>query len=64
MTRKAFHGTHTGPLMGIPPTGKRVTIDVIDIVRVANGQIVEHWNIVDQMGLMQQLGVIPMPQAA
>ena len=61
VTRKVFHGTHLGPLMGIPPTGREVTIHVTDIVRVVNGQIVEHWNNVDQLGLMQQLGVIPMP---
>ena len=60
VTRKAFHGTHLGPLMGIPPTGKRVTIGVIDIVRVVEGKIVEHWCVVDQMGLMQQLGVLPV----
>jgi predicted ester cyclase len=59
VTRKAFHGTHPGPLMSIPPTGKQVTIRVIDIVRVVNGQIVEHWSVVDQLGLMHQLGVIP-----
>src|SRR4051812_34917313 len=42
-TRKAITGTHTGPLMGIPPTDKKVTIDVIDIVRVKDGKYVEHW---------------------
>ena len=61
VTRKTFHGTHLGPLMGIPPTGKKVTISIIDIVRVVNGQIAEHWNVVDQLGLMQQLGVVPQP---
>jgi predicted ester cyclase len=59
VTRKAFHGTHRGPLMEIPPTGKHVTIQVIDIVRVGNGKIVEHWSVVDQLGLLHQLGVIP-----
>ncbi len=59
VTRKAFHGTHCGLLMGIPPTGRTVTINVIDIVRVVNGKITEHWNVVDQLGLMQQLGAIP-----
>ena len=43
---------------GIPPTGREVAIEVIDIVRVADGQVVEHWNVVDQLGLMRQLGVI------
>jgi steroid delta-isomerase-like uncharacterized protein len=58
-TRKSFTGTHTGEFMGIPPTGKRATIEVIDFVRVREGKIVEHWNIVDQLGLMQQLGLAP-----
>jgi steroid delta-isomerase-like uncharacterized protein len=55
MTRKTFHGTHRGTFWGIPPTGKQVTIDLIDILRITDGQMVEHWNLVDWMGLMQQL---------
>jgi predicted ester cyclase len=42
-TRKTIHGTHLGVLMGIPPTGRRVAIDVIDIVRIEAGRYVEHW---------------------
>ncbi len=64
VTRKTFHGTHQGAFMGIPPTGKPVQIKVIDIVRIVDGQIAEHWNVVDQLGLMQQLGVVPAPEAA
>jgi predicted SnoaL-like aldol condensation-catalyzing enzyme len=44
-TRKTISGTHTGPFAGIAPTGKPVSIDVIDVVRVRNGQYVEHWGI-------------------
>jgi steroid delta-isomerase-like uncharacterized protein len=58
VTRKVFHGTHRGELMGIPPTGREVQIEVIDIVRIAGGQIVEHWNVVDRLGLLQQLGAL------
>lgn len=58
VTRKVFHGTHRGELMGIPPTGREVQIEVIDIVRVEDGQIVEHWNVVDRLGLLQQLGAL------
>lgn len=64
VTRKTFHGIHEGDFMGIPPTGRQVAFDVIDIVRIVDGRIVEHWNVVDQMGLMQQLGVIPSPEQA
>jgi steroid delta-isomerase-like uncharacterized protein len=61
ITRKTFHGTHRGDFMGIPPTGAEVAFDVIDIVRVRDGKIVEHWNVVDAMALMTQLGAIPAP---
>ena len=58
-TRKTFHGTHQGEFMGIPPTGQQVSIGLIDIVRIADGQVVEHWSMVDNLGMMQQLGGIP-----
>jgi predicted ester cyclase len=45
--------------MAIPPTGREVSIGGVAIDRFENGQSVEHWEIFDQMGLMQQLGVIP-----
>lgn len=44
-TRKAITGTHTGVLMGIQPTNKKIKIDVIDIVRLHNGKYVEHWGL-------------------
>lgn len=58
-TYKTFNGTHLGEFMGIPPTGKPVSIRVMDIVRYADGKIVEHWNVVDMAGLLQQLGAMP-----
>jgi predicted ester cyclase len=42
-TRKTIHGTHTGRLQGIAPTGKAIAIEVIDIVRLREGRYVEHW---------------------
>ena len=59
VTRKTFHGTHKGELMGIAPTGREVAFDVIDIVRVRDNQMVEHWNVVDALSLMTQLGALP-----
>jgi len=44
-TRKTVHGTHQGELMGIAPTNKRISIEVIDIVRLENGRYVEHWGV-------------------
>ena len=55
---KTFYGTHKRDFLGIPPTGKEVTIELIEIVRVSDGKITEHWNVVDQLGLMQQLSAI------
>jgi predicted ester cyclase len=54
-----FRGRHDGDFQGIPATGRDVEIHVIDIVRVHDGQIVEHWNCVDRLGLLAQLGVVP-----
>ena len=61
VTRWTAVGTHTAELMGIPATNKQVTVPGIDIHRIVAGKIVEHWGQFDQMGMMQQLGVIPAP---
>jgi steroid delta-isomerase-like uncharacterized protein len=59
VTRWRASATHLGPLMGIPATGKRVTVSGIGIHRIARGKIVEQWGIDDTLGLMQQLGLVP-----
>jgi steroid delta-isomerase-like uncharacterized protein len=59
--RSTIRGTHSGPFRGIPPTGKQVTITAINILRLQNGQFVENWGEQDNLGLLQQLGVIPSP---
>ncbi len=60
--RSTWSGTHQGEFMGIPATGRRVTVSAIDISRVADGRIVEHWEQSDALGLMQQLGVVSPPE--
>ena len=55
-TYKTFTGTNSGEFFGQPPTGKRATIRVMDFIRYRDGQIAEHWNIVDTAGLAAQLG--------
>ena len=62
--RWTYRGTHQGELMGIPPTGQEVTITGITIDSVSDGRIAEEWNHFDQLGLLQQLGVVPTPGAA
>jgi steroid delta-isomerase-like uncharacterized protein len=57
--RVTWTGTHTGEFMGIAPTGKRVTVTETHIDQIANGKIVRHDGDSDQLGMLQQLGVIP-----
>jgi predicted ester cyclase len=57
--RWTLRATHTGDLMGIPPTGKSVAMCGIDIGRWQDGRLVELWHIEDIMGMMMQLGVVP-----
>jgi steroid delta-isomerase-like uncharacterized protein len=64
VTRWTAHGTHKGELVGIPATGKSSTVTGIAVDRIVNGKIAESWGIFDQFGMMQQLGVIPVPEAA
>jgi steroid delta-isomerase-like uncharacterized protein len=64
VTRWTADGTHKGELQGIPATGKSSTVTGIAVDRIVNGKIAETWGLFDQFGMMQQLGVIPMPEAA
>ena len=59
--RLVVTGTHRGDFVGIPPTGKQVSIQVFDLVRVVDGKMTEHWGLSDQFSLLQQLGAIPAP---
>ncbi len=65
--RWTMRGTNTGdlvtPMMRIPATGKQVTVMGLSIVRFAGEKLVELWVELDNLGLFQQLGVIPVPQA-
>ena len=57
-------GTHIGEFLGIPPTGKAFTMRGIDIYRVKDGKMAEHWNVVDMFGFYQQVGLIPETEPA
>jgi steroid delta-isomerase-like uncharacterized protein len=61
VTRWTARGTHQGELMGITPTGKEVTIKGIDVLRIAEGRIVERWAQFNDLEMMQQLGTISEP---
>lgn len=57
-------GTFKKAFMGMPPTGKHAEWREVHIVRLENGRVKEHWAVADQLGMLQQLGVIPVPQLA
>ncbi len=61
LIRWTLSGTQEGELMGIPPTGRRVTVTGFDLFRIERGKIAEMWQEADLLGMMQQLGVIPEP---
>jgi steroid delta-isomerase-like uncharacterized protein len=61
MLRMTWRGTQTRPFLFLPPSDKEASFGVIDIVRVADGKLVEHWGITDQLSAFQQLGAIPVP---
>jgi steroid delta-isomerase-like uncharacterized protein len=57
--RYTMRGTHQGEFMGVAPTGNRVEVTGIDIVRFEGGKVVEHWGNSDDLGMMQQIGAVP-----
>ena len=57
-------GTHVGEFAGIPPTGRTFTIAGIDVYRVADGLLCEHWHVIDQLAMLGQLGLLPEPAEA
>lgn len=56
-----MRGTHRGPLGRIGPTGRPIEVSGVNIERLAGGHIVEHWSVVDQTELFQQIGILPDP---
>jgi predicted ester cyclase len=61
VTRWKIQGTHKGEFQGIAPTGKRIIVTGIIISRIEEGKAVEEWEEIDQLGMLQQLGIIPSP---
>ncbi len=61
VARVSVSGTHQGEFLGIDPTGSRVAITGIDVLRIVDGKIVEHWGNFDDLGMLQQLGVVESP---
>jgi len=57
-------GTHSGPLANIPATGKKTNVTGVITSKLQDGKVVETWSLWDQLTLMQQIGVVPMPETA
>jgi len=52
-------GTQEGEFMGLPPSGRAVEVQLIDIMRFEDGLVVEHWGVMDMLSMLQQLGAVP-----
>ena len=64
-TRVRVEGTNTGDLRGLPPTGRRIDVRwLMNAARIERGQIVEEWEICDQLDIMRQLGLVQEPEVA
>lgn len=58
----SYHGTQQGTIRTLSPTGKPITVMGINIFRIVNGKMVEHWGLADRLSALQQLGVVPPPE--
>ena len=58
VARVVMTGTQTGTLFGIAPTGKHVEVNQINIEKIENGKITEHWRVTDELAMMKRLGVV------
>jgi steroid delta-isomerase-like uncharacterized protein len=58
-TRMTARATHMHDYLGVAATGKTVTCSLMGMVRIANGKIVEHWSVMDELFMLQQLGLVP-----
>lgn len=59
LVRLRVQGTHSGAFGDLAPTGKRIDIDVLDLFQIRNAVLVEHWALLDNLGMMKQLGALP-----
>ena len=55
-TFKTYHGTHEGPFLGIAPTHRKIQFESVDVMRVQNGKITDHWGVGNLLSLIQQIG--------
>ncbi len=58
-TYKTYHGTHEGTFWGLAPTGRQIHFETVDVMRVRNGKITDHWGVANLLSLAQQIGFAP-----
>ena len=58
-TRMTARATQRQPFMGVQPTGREIKCTVMGLARIVDGRIVEHWNVMDELYMLQQLGLVP-----
>ena len=63
-TYKTYHGTHDGPLLGFRPTHRKVHFESVDVMRVQDGKITDHWGVGNLLSLMQQIGAWTPPPSS
>src|SRR3954447_7612987 len=63
-TYKTYHGTHKGEFLGVAATGRAIHFETVDVMRVREGQIVEHWGVANLFSLLHQLGALPAASAS
>jgi steroid delta-isomerase-like uncharacterized protein len=59
--RFIMHGTHNGAFMGVPPTGKKIKVQAMNLYRFSDGKIIEEFGQPDMLGLLMQIGAVPAP---
>ena len=59
-TYKIYHGTQTGPILGVAPTGRIVEFETVDVMKVVDGKITEHWGVGNLLKMMVQLGAVTL----
>ncbi len=64
LTRMTARGTHTGPLMGVPASGRPVEVSILTLMRVVDGRVMEEWERFDSAHLLAQIGALPEPGSA
>ena len=58
----SYTGTHKGDFMGLPPTGKKITSQAVDIYRIIDGKLAEYWNVTDNLNIFKQIGAIEITE--